>query len=157
MIPNIFSLKQNGCHLAHDISKCTSLIYIIFQGLTLRISLTCPSGTWFQKCMCPAHIFTCPAIICTSPVKLIYVHCWENNYMPWPKNLPSRARNQKSLCALGQDLHALGMRARLNVEPCICVFWLIEISQKFITKPPNDKKLALAWCHQTANHCPSQG
>ena len=27
-------------------------------------------------------------------------------------------RNHKSLCALGQHLHAPGMRARLNVEPC---------------------------------------
>ena len=39
--------------------------------------------------------------------------------MPKLKNhLPSRARNLKSLCALGQDLHAPGMRARLKVEPC---------------------------------------
>ena len=32
-------------------------------------------------------------------------------------HLPCRARNHKSLYALRQDLHALGMRARLNVEP----------------------------------------
>ena len=33
--------------------------------------------------------------------------------------MPSRAHNHKSLCAPGQDLHALGMQARLNVEPCL--------------------------------------
>ena len=40
--------------------------------------------------------------------------------MPRLKNhMPSRARNHKSLCALGQDLHAPGTRARLNVNPCV--------------------------------------
>ena len=48
----------------------------------------------------------------------MYIHCWENKYMPRLKNhLPSRARNHKSLCALGQDLHATGMWACLNVKP----------------------------------------
>ena len=48
-----------------------------------------------------------------------YVYCWENKYMSWLKNhLPSRAHNHKILCALGQDLHASGMRALLNVKPC---------------------------------------
>ena len=38
-----------------------------------------------------------------------YVYCWENNYLPRLKNyLPSRARNHKSLCALGQALDAPG-------------------------------------------------
>ena len=38
--------------------------------------------------------------------------------MPRLKNhLPSRAHNHKSLCDLGQDLNAPGMRAPLNVEP----------------------------------------
>ena len=87
------------------------------QGLTLSIWFTCPSGTWFWKFTCPAKIFMCPTNICTSPVKL-YVHCWENKYMPRLKNhLPCRARNHKSLCALRQDLNALGMWACLNVEP----------------------------------------
>ena len=92
------------------------------QGLTLSIWFTCPSGTWFWKFTCPAKIFTYPANICTSPVKA-YVHGWENKYMPRLKNhLPSRARNHKSLCALRKDLHAPGMQAHLNVEPCI--HWL---------------------------------
>ena len=39
--------------------------------------------------------------------------------MPRLKNhLSSRAHNPKSLGALGQDLRAPGMRARLNVESC---------------------------------------
>ena len=49
-----------------------------------------------------------------------YVYCWENKYMPRLKShLPSQACNHKSLCALGQDLYAPGMRTCLNVEPCI--------------------------------------
>ena len=42
---------------------------------------------------------------------------WENKNLPWLKNhMPSPARHHKSFCALGQDLHAVGMRARLNFE-----------------------------------------
>ena len=69
--------------------------------------------------MCPATIFMCPGELSTSPVKLVTcVYCQENKYMPRLKNhLPCRACNHKSLCALRQDLHAPGMRARLNVEP----------------------------------------
>ena len=53
-------------------------------------------------------------------------HC-KNKYMPRLKNhLPSWARNHKSLCALGQDLHSPGMRARLNVEP-----WYMAESSMF--------------------------
>ena len=44
---------------------------------------------------------------------IVYVYCWKNKYMPKLKNhLPSWARNHKTLYALGQDLHAPGMRAR---------------------------------------------
>ena len=53
--------------------------------------------------------------------------------MPRLKNhLPNRARNHKILCALGQDLHVPGMRARLNVEP-----WC-DITRSHIIKHP--------WC-----------
>ena len=93
------------------------------QGLTLSIWFTCSSGTWLWKLTCPANIFTCPDNICSKPCKT-YVYCWENKYMPWLKNhLPSWARSHKSLCALGQDLHAPGIWACLNVEPwsaCSC-------------------------------------
>ena len=33
--------------------------------------------------------------------------------------MPNRTCNHKSLCALEQDLHAPGMRARLNAEPLL--------------------------------------
>ena len=48
----------------------------------------------------------------------------KNKYVPRLQNhLPSRARNHNSLCALEQDLHAPGMRARLIVEPCH-IWWM---------------------------------
>ena len=43
----------------------------------------------------------------------------EKNPARLKNHLPSRSRNHKSLCALGQDLHAPGMRAHLSVEPCL--------------------------------------
>ena len=79
--------------------------HIIMQGLTLSIWFTCPSA--HSKKLCPAKIFTCPANICPSPVKLMYtagkistcpdwkINCpveqvttkdyvsWDNIYMPW--------------------------------------------------------------------------
>ena len=48
-----------------------------------------------------------------------YAYCWKNKYMPWLKiHLPFQACKYKSLCALRQDLHAPGMWAHLNIEPC---------------------------------------
>ena len=75
---------------------------IWYQGLTLSIWFTCPSGMLFWKFTCPAKIFTCPANICTSPVKLIYTivkistcphwkitcpvgHVTTKVYVPWDK------------------------------------------------------------------------
>ena len=77
-----------------------------------------PVGRVVLKIYVPCKIFQMPNRYLYKPCKA-YVYCWENKYVPILKNhLPSRARNHKSLCALGQDLHAPGMRARLNVEPC---------------------------------------
>ena len=46
----------------------------------------------------------------------------KNKYMPRMKShVPCRASNHKSLCALGQNLHAQGTRARLYVEPSVRV------------------------------------
>ena len=59
--------------------------------------------------------------------------------MPRLKNhLPSGARNQKSLCALGQDLHAPGMRAHLNVDPWIPILnlWRSSARLRFIMAIP---------------------
>ena len=50
-------------------------------------------------------------------------------------HLPSWAHNHKSLGALGQDLHAPGMRACLNVEPC-------HLSHLFTLSPPGWRVLS---------------
>ena len=65
--------------------------------------------------MCPGKVFMCPANICTSPVKLMYT-ARKISTCPLKNHMPCRACNHKSLCAMGQDIHAPGMRARLNVE-----------------------------------------
>ena len=78
-----------------------------------------PIGHMVLKIYMPCKNFHVPSQYLYKPCKA-YVYCWENKYMPRLKShLPSQARNHKSLCALGQDLHAQGMRTRLNVEPCI--------------------------------------
>ena len=57
--------------------------------------------------------------------------------MPRLKNhLPCRACNHKSLCALRQDLHAPGMRARLNVEPCTEIWINCNASRGHMTNCP---------------------
>ena len=77
-----------------------------------------PIGHVVLKIDMPCKNFHMPSQYLYKPCKA-YVYCWEKKYMPWLKNpLPRQARNHKKLCALGQDLHAPGMRARLNVEPC---------------------------------------
>ena len=76
-----------------------------------------PIGQVVPKIYVPCKNFYVPSQYLYKPCKA-YVYCWKNKYMPRLKNhLPSRAPNHKSLCALAQDLHALGTRARLNVEP----------------------------------------
>ena len=58
------------------------------------------------KIYVPCKNFHVPSQYLYKPCKA-YVYCWENKYVPRPKNyLPSRACNHKSLCALEQDLHA---------------------------------------------------
>ena len=77
-----------------------------------------PVGHVVLKIYMPCKNFYVPSQYLYKPCKA-YVYCWENKYMPRLKNhLPSWAHNHKSLGALGQDLCAPGMRARLNVEPC---------------------------------------
>ena len=93
--------------------------YMYYQtGLDIKYLVYVPIGHVVLKIYVPCKNFHLPSQYLYKPCK-VYVHCWENKYMPRLKNhLPSRARNHKSLCALRQDLHAPGMRARLNVEPC---------------------------------------
>ena len=79
-----------------------------------------PIGHVVKKIYVPWKSFHVPNQYLYKTCKA-YVYCWKNKYMPTLKNhMPCRACNHKSLCALGQDLHAPGMRARLNVEPWTC-------------------------------------
>ena len=97
-----------------------SSVLMVNQGLTLSIWFTCPSGTddVVIKIYVPWKSFHVPSQYLYKPCKA-YVYCWKNKYMPTLKNhMPCRACNHKNLCALGQNLYATGMRARLNVEPC---------------------------------------
>ena len=88
-------------------------------GLDIEHLVYMPIGHVVLKIYVASKNFKMPSQYSYKPYKA-YVYCWENKYMPRLKNhLLSWARNLKSLCALGQDLHAPGMWARLNVEPCI--------------------------------------
>ena len=95
------------------------------SGLDIKHLVYMPIGHVVLKIYVPCKSFHLPSQYLYKPCKA-YVHGWENKYMPRLKNhLPSRARNHKSLCALRQDPHAPGMRARLNVEP-----WPSTLNQK---------------------------
>ena len=65
--------------------------------------------------------------------------------MPGVENhLLHQARNHKSLFALVQDLHAPGMRARFNVEPCVQLgiylhLWQIQKTQEIVEVQVSDK------------------
>ena len=84
-------------------------------GLDIRHLAYMPIGHMVLKIDVPCKNFQVPSQYLYKPCKA-YVYCWENKYMPWLKKSLARALNHKSLCALGQDLHAPGMRARLNVN-----------------------------------------
>ena len=87
-------------------------------GLDIKHLVYMPMGQVVLKIYVPCKNFDVPSQYLYKPCKA-YVYCWKNKYMPRLKNhLPSRARNHQSLFALGQDLHASGTRAHLNVEPC---------------------------------------
>ena len=61
----------------------------------------------------------CPANVCTSPVKLLYYTAGKTSTCPgWKMACPVGHLTTKVMF-LWQDLHAPGMRACLNVEPCI--------------------------------------
>ena len=91
---------------------------ISYTGLDIKHLAYMPVGHMVLKIYMPCENFYVPSQYLYKPCKA-YVYCWENKYMPRLKNhLPSWAHHHKSLGALGQDLRAQGMRARLNVEPC---------------------------------------
>ena len=97
------------------------------SGLDIKHLVYMPVGHMVLKIYVPCKNFHVPSQYLYKPCKA-YSYCWENKYMPRLKyHLPSWARNHKILCALGQDVHALGMRAPLNVEPCHrCVDGLVQ-------------------------------
>ena len=83
-----------------------------YSGLDIKHVMYMPIGHMVLKTDMPCKHFQLPSQYLYKPCKA-YVYCWENEYMPWLKNhLPSWAK----VCALGQDWHALIMRACLNVE-----------------------------------------
>ena len=104
------------CRWSSADRRCSNYIWMS-SGLDIKHLVYMPIGHMVLKIDEPCKNFHMPSQYLYKPCKA-YVYCWENKYMPWLKNhLPSRACKHKSLCALGQDLHAPGIRARLNVEP----------------------------------------
>ena len=101
-------------------SRCQGQGQVITShtGLGIKHLVYMPIGHVVLKIYVPWKSFHVPSQYLYKPCKA-YVYCWKNKYMPTLKNhMACRACNHKSLCALGQDLHAPGMRACLNVEPC---------------------------------------
>ena len=109
----------------------------VHAGLDIKHLVYMPVGHLALKIYVPCKNFHVPSQYLYKPCKA-YVYCWENKYMPRLKNhLPSRARKDQSLCALRQDLHAPGTRARLNVEPwhgnCNTVYRLKTLPVEWLT------------------------
>ena len=95
---------------------------VCLTGLDIKHLVHMPVGHVVLKIYVPFKNLHMPSQYLYKPCT-VYVYCWKNKYMPTVKNhLPSQARNHKSLCALGQDLHAPGMRARLIVKPCLIYY-----------------------------------
>ena len=91
----------------------------IMAGLDIKHLVYMPIGHVVLKMYVPCKNFHVPSQYLYKPCKA-YIYCWKNKYVPRLKNdLPSRARNHKSLCALEQDLHATGVA--INRQPH-CVF-----------------------------------
>ena len=86
----------------------TSQSHQMHTGLDITHFDSMPIGHTVLKIYVPCKNFHVPSqylYTCKA-----YVYCWKNKYMPRLKNhLPTRACSHKSLCALGQDLHAPGM------------------------------------------------
>ena len=131
--------QANVC--LRGVCKLGTLIFFFFNisGLDIKHLVYMPVGHMVLKIYVSCKNFHVPSQYLYKPCKA-YVYCWENKYMPRLKNhLPSRACNHKILCALGQDLLAPGMRARLNVEPCHFVLPLLleKVREKVMEKSLN--------------------
>ena len=91
-------------------------------GIDIKHLVYMPIGQVVLNIYVPCKIFMCPANICTSPVKLMFTA--GKTPSPYLTHLHRRARNHKSLCGLGQDLHALGMREGAiwpSMSPCTVI------------------------------------
>ena len=110
-----FTLISQYCSIAFSVTQGPVLKQRSETGLDIKHLVYVPM---VLKIYVPCKNFDVPNQYLYKPSKA-YVYCWKNKYMPRLKNhLPSWARNHKCLCALGQDLHAPGTWARLNVKPC---------------------------------------
>ena len=121
--PSGHGMYRGALEITHRVITGTSCLchcdaYI--TGLDIKHLAYMPIGHVVLKIYAPWKNFHMTSQYLCKPVKVIYTAGKINKYMPRLENhLLSRARNHKSLCALGQDLHALDMQTCLNVEPCI--------------------------------------
>ena len=81
-------------------------LYVIasLAGLDIKHLVYMPIGHVLLKFFVPSQYLykSCKA----------HAYCWKNKHMPRLKiHLPCSAHSHKSLCALGQDLHAQGLNA----------------------------------------------
>ena len=122
-------MYMTGLHMKH-------LVYMPIRHMVLKMYVPCKNfhmPTQYLYKPCKAYINGLMSerlnssvlamelllrLSCTKPS--MYTARKISTCRPRLKNpLPSQAHNYKCLCALRQDLHAMGMRAHLNVEPCI--------------------------------------
>ena len=112
MLTFSWTLRIYFCEILIEIQQFNS------TGLDIKHLVYMPIGHVVLKIYVPCKNFDVPSQYLYKPCKAC-IYYWKNKCMPRLKNhMPCRARNHKSLCFLGQDLHALGTRARLNVNPC---------------------------------------
>ena len=87
-----------------------------------------PIGHMVLKIYVPCKNFHMPRQYLYKPCQ-VYAYWWENkNIFRLQNHLPSQVGIHKSLHALGQDLHAPGNRACLNVETCLQL-WLLYLTE----------------------------
>ena len=116
-----------------------------WSGLDIKHLVYMPIRHVVLKIYVPCKNVDVPSQYLCKPCKA-YIYCWKNKYIARLKNhLPSWTRNHKSLCPLGQYLHAPGMRARLNVDLCARIYsihwfwkWLGAIRHQAITWTNDD-------------------
>ena len=117
--------------------------YFMLTGLDIKHLVYMPVGHVILKIYVPCKNFHLSSQYLYKSCK-VYVYSWENKYTPRLKHLPSWAHNHKSFCALRQDLHPSGMRARLNVKALVYQVFLKKI-EWVITRPHCN--MTVLWHH----------